>query len=214
MNHDSQNTQAQEMLDQEALSALMDNELSDFELRRLLRSIEHRPDLLEVWERYSLTRAALRSEPMRSPSCTQMRTEFSGKVLAAIASEPALFSQAPDAQLSRTPVSHGVVQNLARLAVAASVTVAVFLGMQALLQDQGLSSGGLVDQQSSPGISSAPRQQIAVDTDAQQRLNEYIRSVSIPVRVEAQSAPYNVLLDMPQLRPVSDRELIEEIERD
>lgn len=212
MSQDSQNTQAssQDVIDQEALSALMDNELSDFELRRLLRSIEHRPDLLAVWERYSLTRAALRSEPMRSPSYTQERTEFSSRVLAAIAAEPATGTPSLHGRVSRGAVK----RNLARIAVAASVTVAVFLGMQTLLQDHGLPAGSLADQQNSSGISAAPRQQIAVDTEAQQRLNDYIRSVSIPVRVEAQSTPYNVLFESPQLRPVSDRELIEQIERE
>lgn len=221
MNHDSDSTQArsQEMDNQEAFSALMDNELGELELHRLMRSIKHRPDLLEVWERYNLTRVALQSEPIRSPAFKQSRTEFSARVAAAIASQPPLINQAIGAQaaakalLKIQATQPGVRQHFARFAVAASVTVAVFLGMQALLQDQGSSSVELAEQRNSAGVS-ASRQQIAIDTDAQQRLNDYIRSVSIPARAEAQSAPFNVLLESPQLRPVSDRELIEQIDRD
>jgi hypothetical protein len=130
-----------------------------------------------------------------------------------------LINQAVGAQAAAKAVfktqakQPSVRQHFARFAVAASVTVAVFLGMQALLQDQGPSSVELAEQRSSAGVS-ASRQQIAIDTDAQQRLNDYIRSVSIPARLEAQSAPFNILLESPQLRPVSDRELIEQIERD
>jgi negative regulator of sigma E activity len=221
MNQDSDNTQArsQQMVDQEALSALMDNELGELELHRLLRSIKHRPDLLEVWERYNLARTALQSEPMRSPSYKLSRSEFSASVAASIASQPPLMSQSSVSQASAKVTDNtqatqlGVRQHLARFAVAASVTVAVFLGMQALLQDQGSSSMELAEHGNSAGVS-ASRQQIAIDADAQQRLNDYIRSVSIPARIEAQSAPFNVLLESPQLRPVSDRELIEQIDRD
>ena len=43
---DSQKTQDE--LDNEALSALMDDELSDFELRRLLARLDADPELFEV----------------------------------------------------------------------------------------------------------------------------------------------------------------------
>jgi hypothetical protein len=55
--------------------------------------------------------------------------------------------------------------------------------------------------------------QVAVDEEAQQRLNDYIRSVSIPGRSEA-PVPFNILDESSMLRPVSDLELIEEVPRD
>jgi sigma-E factor negative regulatory protein RseA len=46
----------------EQLSAFIDNELSEFEERRLLAELERDPALRETWDRYHLIRAALRNE--------------------------------------------------------------------------------------------------------------------------------------------------------
>jgi sigma-E factor negative regulatory protein RseA len=46
----------------EQLSAFLDNELSEFEERRLLGEIDRDPALRETWERYHLIRAAMRDE--------------------------------------------------------------------------------------------------------------------------------------------------------
>lgn len=46
----------------EQLSAFIDNELSEFEERRLLAELERDPALRESWDRYHLIRAALRNE--------------------------------------------------------------------------------------------------------------------------------------------------------
>lgn len=186
-------------LNREAMSALMDNELSDFELRRLLRASEQNPELLAQWQRFGLMRAALQPDPLRSPEAT----DFADKVMARI--EHSILAEGP-LQQTRTTQSRdrrSWTGNMARFAVAASVTFAVFIGMQSILQNPGA------------GVESLPSQtqQLAVDAEAQQRLNDYIRSVTIPARAESQSTPYNILFDTPQLRPVSDRELVEEIER-
>lgn len=213
-NETQQNEQdTQDLLDREALSALMDDELSDFELRRLLQRIEHKPSLLAEWERFGLMRAALQPDPLRSP----VSADFANRVMADI--ENSIAEQGPLTAakgVSAAPQA-GWARNATRLAVAASVTFAVFVGMQSILQNPGagdsvpaLASGDSADSQRP----SSQNQQLAVDADAQQRLNDYIRSVTIPARVESQSAPYNILLDSPQLRPVSDRELLREVERD
>ena len=62
----------QETLDNEAISALLDGELSDFELRRLMARLDAAPDaekqtLLGTWERFNLTSAALQAEPLGRP---------------------------------------------------------------------------------------------------------------------------------------------------
>jgi len=211
--HDENVTQ--DLLDREALSALMDDELSDFELRRLLQRIESKPELLAEWERLSLVRAALQPDPWRAPQSP----DFASRVLTDI--EQSISREGPLSAISDSPHGSGSARpagwtrNITRFAVAASVTLAVFMGMQAVLQAPGtgpeqpaLASG--TEQATS---SARQNQQLAVDADAQQRLNDYIRSVTIPARMESQSTPYNILLDSPQLRPVSDRELLEEVER-
>jgi negative regulator of sigma E activity len=217
MNQESDNNNAgtQDLLDREALSALMDNELSDFEVRRLLGSLTHRPELLLTWERYNLSRAALRSEPLRSPSSLHSRLDFSEKTMAAVDAEPARYATKQFSAANGKPMYPSWLAPAGRVAVAASVTLAVFLGMQQVLRQDIAGSDSALADSSSAGMASANvGVQVAVDTEAQQRLNDYIRSVSIPARAEVQSAPYNVLLESPLLRPVSDRELIEEIERD
>jgi negative regulator of sigma E activity len=48
----------------ETLSALLDDEAQELELRRLLRDLDQRPELLERWRRDQLTRAALHGTPV------------------------------------------------------------------------------------------------------------------------------------------------------
>lgn len=204
----------QDLLDREALSALMDNELSDFELRRLLQRIESKPGLLAEWERFGLVRAALQPDPWRTPTSA----DFADRVLAHVGQSidrdgplPAMPDSAP---ADRAAGAAGRFRNVTRFAVAASVTFAVFIGMQAVLQTPGAGqSPATLASDSGETAPGTRNQQLAVDAEAQQRLNDYIRSVTIPARIESQSAPYNILLNSPQLRPVSDRELLGEVER-
>ncbi len=185
-----------QLTDEEALSALLDGELSDFELRRLLRQIENNPALLDTWQRLSLGRSALQGEPFRRAS-----DNFSARVSQAIAAEAPLGDRVK-------PLSASWKQPLGKMAVAASVAAAVFLGMQYSLMDDGRPVGTeVVD---APYELSGSQQ---VDADAQRRLNDYIQSVSIPARSDTQVLDFNVMLSTPQLRPVSDRELVQPDQR-
>ncbi|MBS9402164.1 sigma-E factor negative regulatory protein [Halomonas sp. TRM85114] len=47
----------------ESLSALMDNEGDELELRRVLKSLDDSPDAAETWRRYHLMRSMMRREP-------------------------------------------------------------------------------------------------------------------------------------------------------
>jgi negative regulator of sigma E activity len=174
-------------LDEEALSALLDGELSDFELRRLLRQVDQRPELLDTWQRLSLGHSALQGEPFRRAS-----DDFSARL------HQTIKEQAP----LETRPRFAWLQPAGKLAVAASVTVAAFLGMQFVLIDSRDLMGG------AEVADSHFRAPAEVDTDAQRRLNEYIQSVSIPARSDSQVLDFNILLHSPQVRPVSDRELV------
>ena len=44
-------------IDRESISALLDNEADDLELRRFLKACEQDPELLETWERFSLVQS-------------------------------------------------------------------------------------------------------------------------------------------------------------
>lgn len=206
-------------VDGEALSALMDGELSEFELRRLLAKMSDEPELLATWERYNLVRAVYQPEPLNVQTAAASGADsLSNRIMAAIAEEPG-FASATNTQEQKQNVSKKLstsrwTSQIARLAVAASVAVAVFVGMQSILDTPDMASVASQDTSDFvPAADSNRNVQLAVDADAQQRLNEYIRSVSIPSRPESSEAPFNVLLESPMLHPVSDMELIQEVER-
>lgn len=188
-----------ETLRKESLSALLDGELTEFELRSLLQDREADDDLLAVWERYCLANTVLQGEPFQRAS-----PGFSQRVAAALETEQPHAAQVRGKADVARKASFAWWPATAKLAVAASVTLAVFLGMQLSL-DQG-ENRQLVDVDGAGNAESVPEPGM-VDPDAQQRLNDYIQSVSISPRSE--SLPdYNILRESPLIRPVSDRELI------
>jgi len=67
----------------ESVSALMDGEVTDFELRRTLARIESEPELAETWQRYHLIRSAIRSEDGNG-----IAVDISSSVMSALESEP------------------------------------------------------------------------------------------------------------------------------
>lgn len=223
-------------VDGEALSALMDSELSEFELRRLLARISEEPELLATWQRYNLVRAAFQPEPLRLPMTDSKASggSLSDRIMAAVEIEPA-FDNARSSESDRVAAT-GVATSdqtkaktplwttqFARVAVAASVALAVFVGMQSVLNTP--DSPTIANQSSTesrtessttlqqPAMASGDNVQLAVDADAQQRLNDYIRSVSIPSRAEPAEGLFNILRESPMLHPVSDLELVQEVER-
>lgn len=89
---------------QSNLSALMDGEVDEFELRRTLDLIDQDPALRGKWRRYQLAASALRGDSL------PWRDDLSERIAQAVASEP----------VPRRPVLVGI---LGRAAVAASVAV-------------------------------------------------------------------------------------------
>lgn len=234
MSHDKHQSASTEAVSgPEALSALMDGELSTFEYRRLIKELEKHPEWLEQWERFHLIRDGLRAEPWAEPLSATQRADgmsLSERIAAEVAvtvPEPAVNNQAfSDEDKSSTQIMSGLNwrQMTARVAVAATVALAVFAGMQNMLAIDGVNTPANMTasrEQSNAGQSDGVTQPSAVemnqniadassvvDQDAQRRLNDYIRSVSIPTRSTEQSTPFNILRESPLLRPVSDRELL------
>jgi negative regulator of sigma E activity len=75
-----ENSQAREFA--ESLSALMDNESNELELRRLLKEMPDHPEISQTWDRYNLTRSLLHKEAVRPMSAAGTRA-----ILDAIAAE-------------------------------------------------------------------------------------------------------------------------------
>ena len=109
--------------DLEALSALMDGELQDLELRRTLGRVSEDASLRARWQRHQQISEALQSKRVSAPSI-----DVSSSVMASLEGKPSL---------SRNPVWS--------VAIAASVTIAVVMGGQQLLTPSaGVSSSPLI----------------------------------------------------------------------
>lgn len=100
----------------ESLSAVMDGEADELELRRVLAAAGEDPALRERWARYQLARDVMHKQAVRPG------LDLASAVSAAIADEaepvPAL------------PAASSAWRQLGRLAVAASVTLAVLAGVR------------------------------------------------------------------------------------
>ena len=103
---------------QESLSAVMDNEADELELRRVLNAFDD-VETRETWARYQIARAVMHKDLLLP------RLDIAAAVSAALAEE------AVPAKASRGPW-----RSLGRLAVAASVTVAVLAGVRLYNQDE------------------------------------------------------------------------------
>ena len=114
----------------ESLSALVDGEVSDFELRRALETTCESSELQQQWRRYHVARTCLKSEHQAG-----LDVDLSSRVMAALESEPAHEAGTEPAQGEtgkpaprRSASKAGWWRSLTSMAVAASVTAAVILG--------------------------------------------------------------------------------------
>jgi sigma-E factor negative regulatory protein RseA len=127
---------------QESLSAVMDNEADEMELRRVLSASDD-AELRATWSRYQIARAVMHKELL------EPRLDIAAAVSAALADE-ALPVQ------SKTVV-RGPWRSVGRFAVAASVTVAVLAGVRLYNQDE-VASTQLAQQAAQPALN-APQTQ-------------------------------------------------------
>lgn len=126
---------------QESLSALMDNEADELEIRRVLQASAEDPAVRKTWERFQVARAVMHHEPW------QARVDLSAGIAAAIADEPTPSAEAP--RTSR------LWQNMGRMAVAASVTLAVLVGVNMFNQDGGTTAPNMVAENPTPVVAPA-----------------------------------------------------------
>jgi sigma-E factor negative regulatory protein RseA len=123
---------------QESLSAVMDNEADELELRRVLNAIDD-ADTRATWSRYQIARAAMHKELLIP------HLDITAAVSAAIADE-----------VSPLKAARGPWRSLGRLAVAASVTVAVLAGVRLYNQDD-IAGAQLAQQTQQPANLSTPQ---------------------------------------------------------
>jgi sigma-E factor negative regulatory protein RseA len=126
----SSDEQSVEQKVNESLSALVDGEASDLELRRILKSED--AELNQRWQRYQLASAAIRGE--RDLGFASI--DLSLSISRAIANEPATshtsetsFNEESEKSTAKDKVV-SLWSNIGRFAVAASVAGAVVVGVQ------------------------------------------------------------------------------------
>jgi len=119
---------SQEALKQ-SLSALIDNEADELELRRVLNASAE-PELRDSWSRYQIARAAMHNEPLYA------QVDLSAGIMAAIDAEPELAVAASErSEPAARTIKARNMPWLGRVAVAASVTLAVLGGVRFYNQD-------------------------------------------------------------------------------
>lgn len=135
----------------EEMSALMDGEATELELRRVLKCCEKDDELRESWQRYHVMRSVIRGESrdksMLTKSSMDMTLDISAAVSQAIADEPS-YEDVPvknDQALGKkaNPWVDKVLRPFGSVAVAASVSAMVIFGWQ--------STGGFDSQQVGTG---------------------------------------------------------------
>lgn len=119
----------------EELSALMDGELSELELRRLLKHGVDDPRLLEKWQRMHWVRSVMRGE-QREPGMRAINLDLTQRVAAALEQEET-HQNSPVPGHKAAPVAgwrEAVARPFASVAIAASVSAMVVVGWQSLNQ--------------------------------------------------------------------------------
>ncbi len=182
-------TDSETALERESLSALMDGQGDELELRRLLKTLDSDPAgaerMLGSWQRYHLVQDLIHDRGM------PVSSNLAAQVAARIDDEPALPANA----------TAGWQQTFAKFAIAASVAAVFVIGMQASLQQPATSgpAPALATDSTAPAVEadsgsnpSAPLAQpemamladgaaLTVDPEAAARLRNYLQSIAIDV---------------------------------
>lgn len=209
-------------LERESLSALLDGETDELELRRILQKSETDSSLLETWERYNLVHSMLTAEAV------PVSSGFASGVADKLANEPLLSLTANSSTAgtsnslkAETSDSSNVVtwrQNISKLAIAASVALVFVFGFQTANQPNspsiaGSDSAAFSAPASSPdatqesGFVLAGTRKVEPDPMALQRLTDYLSSAMTtkqdePVRIEhIQDSPLYRLVNNLQAKP-------------
>jgi sigma-E factor negative regulatory protein RseA len=201
-------------LERESLSALLDGETDELELRRILQKSETDSSLLETWDRYNLVHSVLTAEAV------PVSSGFASAVADKLASEPS-FSLSANSNSLKVGTSDFLNaakwrQNLSKFAIAASVALVFVFGLQTANQPN---SPSIVDSDSAPApaksLDAAQQSEFVLaiahkvepDPMALQRLTDYLGSAMTtkedePVRIEhIQDSPLYRLVNNLQAKP-------------
>jgi len=186
----------------ETISALLDNEADDLELRRFLKSCEQDPTLQATWERYSLVQSALHA------SAQPVSADLSQRIAEQIELQEPL-------SVTVAPAQSSWKEGFTKMAIAASVA-AVFLVAVQLNLDSGLGTSSIptLADQSAENSESPVTLSLAATTPGVEVpvlvdggiVRQYIESLTLddeePVRIEhIQDSPLYRLVNELQAKP-------------
>lgn len=137
----------------ESLSAVMDGEGDELELRRMLKSLEKSPAEADTWRRYHIVGSVLRRDRDIDVTC-----DLSASIRERIEAQPLV--EANDAEVAgSTAVARrhgGPFSFMGNAAVAAAVSLMVITGVQ-VYRGTGTGGGETAGQAASPsGVSASP----------------------------------------------------------
>jgi len=175
------------LADREALSALMDDEASELEIRRLVRRLPEQPELLATWKRYQLIQALLHeTTPVRA------EVDLLPGIDAALADEPVPSRQGENRW------SKKVLRLMGQGAIAASVAVCALVGVSKLELDQNGGNGQpvLAGEYNPSGLERTVNTQL--DSAARTRLQQHVYQFSSTPRSNLQQAmpPAPLILEL------------------
>lgn len=155
----------------ESLSALMDGEADELEIRRILNQLDKDDELRSKWKNYHLMGSLMREESFDSIDLTQgINRALDGVAAPSSNDEPAQKDTALVA--SAKPAWY---KPLTSVAIAASVTLAVLLGVQSIEPTDGIGLASHVSESpaelTASTLSLEEQQQLEA---AQQQLQEYV----------------------------------------
>mgnify|MGYP000025744955 FL=1 len=170
----------------ESLSALLDGEADELEVRRILNQLDNDDELRDKWKNYHLMGSLMRDEKFDSIDLTQGINQALDGVADSSGNDDSFMDEATNSVASK-PAWY---KPLTSVAVAASVTLAVLLGVQSIGPDEGIGlastdsqpSGELTASTSPAKLSVEDQQQLET---AQQQLQEYVLQNPAPSADEA-----------------------------
>lgn len=105
----------------ESLSALMDAEGDELDLRRVLKGLDESPEAADTWRRYHLARSAMHRE---------RETSFTMDIASAVSAEVELISREAPASAAPVAERRSLFSFAGSAAIAAGVAVMVITGVQ------------------------------------------------------------------------------------
>jgi len=115
----------------ESISALVDDEAQELELRRVLGSMESNEELRQTWKRYQSASFSMK----RQMDC-RFDLDISGRVAAALEDEPAVTVETPVIEKNEKSRFDRVFKPVLSMAVAASAAFLVIFAVQMGGQDE------------------------------------------------------------------------------